>query len=153
MAIKELLLKQTAEAFGGNDEMSLKASLRQITPAEASWRPGEKVRTAEQIVRHLAWCKSWYCEQGFGTPMLTIDERASDLDQAIALLEESQRVLVQCLESCSEERLPQPIPTKFHGESAAHFFWIMLMHDLYHAGQIRTRRTMFRQSPRPGDAR
>jgi hypothetical protein len=152
VTIKQLLLKQTAEAFGGNDEMSLKASLWKITPAEASWRPDEKVRTAEQIVRHVAWCKSWYCEQGFGTPMLTIDERASDLDQAISLLEESQRVLVQCLEECSEERLSQPIPTKFHGESAAHFFWIMLMHDLYHAGQIRTRRTVFRQSPRPGGA-
>ncbi|MEX0776405.1 MAG: DinB family protein [Phycisphaeraceae bacterium] len=152
MTAKQLLLKQTAEAFGDNDEMSLKASLWKITATEASWRPDEKVRTAEQIVRHVAWCKSWYCEQGFGTPMLAIDERASNLEQAMTLLEESQRVLVQCLESCPEEKLAQPIPTKFHGELAAYFFWIMLMHDLYHAGQIRTRRTMFRHSGGPGDA-
>jgi hypothetical protein len=61
---------------------------------------------------------------------------------AISLLEQSQRVLIECLESCSNESLEQPIPTH-HGKSAANFFWTMLMHDLYHAGQIRTRRTMF----------
>ena len=50
-------------------------------------------------------------------------------------------VLTGCLESCTEESLELPIPNH-HGKSAAHFFWIMIMHDLYHAGQIRTRRTI-----------
>jgi hypothetical protein len=73
---------------------------------------------------------------------------AAGIGGAIKLLEQSHRVLTECLESCSDEALEQPI-SAHHGKSAAHFFWIMLMHDLYHAGQIRTRRSLFRTMARP----
>ena len=69
-----------------------------------------------------------------------------NLDEAIKLLETSHAILTKCLETLPDEALDQPIPTH-HGKSAAHFFWIMIMHDLYHAGQIRTRRTMYRSMP------
>jgi len=144
MNTKELLLKQTREAFDGNDEMSIKSALWKITQDEASWVPGPGMKSAEQMVRHLAWCKSWYCQQGFGRPMLTIDEKAQNITEAVALLDAAQKTLLECLQACNEESLGQPIPTKFHGESAAHFFWIMLMHDIWHGGQIKTRRRAFR---------
>ena len=53
------------------------------------------------------------------------------------------------LEWCDTDWLPtvveslRPVPGR-HGRSAAHLFWVLLMHDLYHAGQIRTRRTVYR---------
>ena len=146
LTAKTLLLKQTREAFSVNDEMSLLAALHTITQEEASWQPAPGLRTAEQIVRHLAWCKSWYCQQGFARPMLTIDENAHNIAEALQLLTAAHQTLTDCLESCPDDALNEPIPTQFHGESAAHFFWIMLMHDLWHAGQIKTRRRLCRQT-------
>jgi len=167
LTAKQLLLKQTAEAFSGRPDMPLMAALSGITQEEASWRPDGMTPSIEQLVRHIAWAKSRFCEQGFARAMVLVDEcvnedgdsanlpwefpcgaawgsgSAPEIGQAIKLLESAQRVLMECLESCSEESLEQPIPTH-HGKSAANFFWIMLMHDLYHAGQIRTRRTMYK---------
>ncbi len=167
LTAKQLLLKQTAEAFRGRPDMPLMASLEGVTEEEASWRPDESTPTIEQIVRHIAWAKSRFCRQGFGTPMVLIDPSVNDdgdcaelpyefpcgaawgcgsakgIDGAIKLLEQAHRVLMECLESCTEESLEKPIPTN-HGKSAANFFWVMLMHDIYHAGQIRTRRTIYR---------
>ena len=159
-------MKQTAEAFRGRPDMPLMASLVDIIAEEGSWQPDASVPSIEHLVRHIAWAKSHYCHEGFGTPMVIADQsidsngdapdlpqefpcgagfgrkEASGIGGAIELLERAQLVLTQCLQSCTEESLQQPIPTR-HGKTAAHFFWIMLMHDLYHAGQIRTRRTMY----------
>jgi DinB superfamily len=164
---KELLLKQVAEAFRGRADMPLMASLDGITQAEASWRMDESTPNIEQIVRHVAWAKSRFCRQGFGTEMVLRDDRVNDdgdsadlpmefpcgaawgwdlepgIGGAVRLLEQSQGVLARCLESCSDEALEKPIPCP-HGKTGANFFWVMLMHDIYHAGQIRTRRTMYR---------
>jgi hypothetical protein len=169
ITLKQLLLQQTADAFSGRPDMSLMASLQGITPEEASWQPDANTPTAEQLVRHVAWAKSQYCHKGFATPPAMIDACVDDngdaagvqwefpcgaawgssvaggIVEAVKLLEGSHRVLIQCLESYPDEALDRPIPTR-HGKSAAHFFSIMLMHDLYHAGQIRTRRTVFRAS-------
>jgi hypothetical protein len=167
LTAKHLLLKQTAEAFSGRPDMPLVASLDGITQEEASWRPDKHTPTIEQIVRHVAWAKSRYCQQAFGTPMPLIDDTvncdgdsadlpwefpcgaawgsrvAAGISEAIKLLNQAHGVLTRCLESCPEDALDKPIPTN-HGKSAAHFFWMMIMHDLYHAGQIRTRRTIWR---------
>lgn len=140
----ELLLKQTDDAFRNDQEMSLMAALKDLSQEEAAWKPGPGIRSIERIARHVAWCKSWYCQQGFGKPMLAIDEKVKDLPDAIRLLEAAHEVMVQCLRDCDEAALSRPIPTQFHGESAANFFWVMLMHDVYHAGQIRTRRGLQR---------
>jgi hypothetical protein len=166
LTAKQLLIKQTAEAFSGRPDMPLMAALQGVTQEEASWRPDENTPSIEQIVRHVAWAKSRFCHRGFGTPIVLDDPLVNDdgdtadlplefpcgaawggklssgIAGAIQLLRESHRVLTECLESCGDEQLEQPIPTH-HGKSAANFFWIMAMHDLYHAGQIRTRRTMY----------
>ena len=172
LTAKELLLKQTAEAFSGRPDMPLIAALEGITPAEASWRPDAATPSIEQLVRHLAWAKSRYCHEAFGRPMVVDDPSVNgDGDSAelpwefpcgaawgqalspgiagaIDLLLKSHQVVTACLENCSDHALNEPIPTR-HGKSAAHFFWILVMHDLYHAGQIRTRRTMYPSMRRP----
>jgi uncharacterized damage-inducible protein DinB len=163
---KDLLIKQTAEAFSGRPDMPMMAALAGITQQEASWRPDSSTPSIEQLVRHIAWAKSRFCQQGFGKPMILKDESVNDdgdsadlpqefpcgaawggraapgIQGAVGLLERAHRVLTECLESCSEDSLDKPIPTR-HGKSAMNFFWIMIMHDIYHAGQIRTRRTSF----------
>jgi DinB superfamily len=167
ISAKQLLLAQTARAFSGSPDMSLKSALSGVTQAEADWRPSATTPTVEEIVRHIAWSKSKFCHDGFATPMILIDPAVNDagdhadlacefpcgaafgrglasgIDGAIKLLDQSQQVFVACLESCTDESLDQPIPTH-HGKSATNFFTTMLMHDLYHAGTIRTRRTMCR---------
>jgi hypothetical protein len=173
LTAKQLLINQTAEAFRGRPDMPLMASLEGITQEEASWRPDEATPTIEQIVRHIAWAKSRFCQQGFGTPMVLRDPSVNDdgdsadlpyefpcgaawgcgsaegIEGAIKLLEQAHRVLTECLESCTEESLEKSIPTN-HGKSTANFFWVMLMHDIYHAGQIRTRRTVYRALNKKG---
>ncbi|HTL27995.1 MAG TPA: DinB family protein [Tepidisphaeraceae bacterium] len=168
MTTKELLLKQTADAFDGRPDMSLMAALKDITQAEGSWRADASMPTAEQLVRHIAWAKSWYCHEGFGTPMVLVDDAvnesgdhaelpwefpcgaaygltmATGIGGAIGLLRRAHAVFIQCLESCTDEQLDRPIPTHHGKKFAANLFAVMLIHDAYHAGQIRTRRTMWR---------
>ena len=163
---KQLLIQQTTDAFRGRPDMPLTAALEGVTQEEASWSFDSAAPTIEQIVRHIAWAKSHFCCQGFGTPMPINDPTVNDdgdspdlpfefpcgagwgtksapgIAQAVKLLEQAHQILIGCLESLPENALEKPIPTH-HGKTAANFFWIMLMHDLYHAGQIRTRRTMF----------
>jgi hypothetical protein len=134
---KQLLLKQLHDAYSGDDEMSLQASLGDLDQKEASWRLNETTWTIEEIVYHVAMCEIEYCRQGFGQG-LEYDKPLGDIAQGLALLDRAHMLLAGCLEGCTEEDLDRPIPTRFHGESAAHFFWIMVMHRVSHAAQIRT---------------
>ena len=171
LTAKQLLLKQTSEAFSGRPDMPLLASLSGVTQQEASWTPDSATPSIEQLVRHIAWAKSRYCQQGFGCTMIVNDATVNDdgdsaelpwefpcgaawgrdpypgIAGAIELLQQSHRALTTCLGNCADESLEQPIPNH-HGKSAAHFFWIMVMHDVYHAGQIRTRRTLYASARR-----
>lgn len=169
LTAKQLLIRQTAEAFRGRSDMPLMAALAGVTQEEASWRPDAATPTIEQLVRHVAWAKSIYCQRGFGTPPVVADDNVNDdgdcpelpleypcgagwgcsilpgIAGALELLEQAHGTLTRCLESLPAESLELPLPTS-HGKTAANFFWVMLMHDLYHAGQIRTRRTLFAAS-------
>jgi hypothetical protein len=163
--VKELLLAQTALAFEGRPDMSLMAALKGITHDEACWRLDASMPSAQELVRHVAWAKTKYCRDGFGVAMVLEDPAVNDdgdhaslpwefpcgaafgivnapeMNGAIDLLTRAHAVVVRCLESCSEEQLAEPVPGR-HGKSAAHLFTILMIHDLYHAGQIRTRRTV-----------
>ena len=66
-----------------------------------------------------------------------------DIRRMIELSRNAHLRLLACLEGCTEEDLAHHIPTRFHGQSAAHFFWIMAMHDISHGAQIRTIRRAF----------
>jgi hypothetical protein len=174
VSAKEMLLRQVDEAFRGRPDMPLMAALEGVSQGEGSWQPDPAIPSIEQIVRHIGWSKSRFCQRGFGTGMPVADAGVNDdgdsaglpeefpcgagwgarvkpgIGGAMELLEEAQKVFRGCLEWLSEDELDRAIPTH-HGKSAANFFWVMLMHDLYHAGQIRTRRTVYRvfgESPR-----
>ncbi len=170
--LKEFLLKQTVEAFSGRADMSIMGALAGITQQEASWRADEEMPTAEQIVRHVAWAKNRYCCQGFGVDMVIEDssvnesgdggglpwefpcgaawgcEQMPGIEGAVGLLERAQEVLLGCLEACTEVTLGRAIATHHGRVSAANFFSVMVMHDLYHAGTIRTRRSIWRGTRR-----
>jgi uncharacterized damage-inducible protein DinB len=139
---KRLLLKQLHDAFSGDDEMSLKASLDGLSQEEASWRMNETTWTIQEILYHVAACEIEYCRQGFGVG-LEHGQPIGDIEQMLELLDKADVHLVGCLEVCSDEGLDRPISTRWHGESAAHFFWIMIMHRVSHAAQIRTIRRAY----------
>jgi uncharacterized damage-inducible protein DinB len=134
MDIRELLIKQTTEAFHG--EMSLMEALADLTQEEASWRMNDTTWTIEEIVYHVASCKIEYCKQGFGRWDTSYPKPIGEINAMLTLLGRAQEHLVQCLSSCSLEDLERPINVRHHGQSAAHFFWIMIMHDINHASQI-----------------
>jgi hypothetical protein len=142
MTVKELLLKQLYDAFSGDDEMSLQASLGGLTQEEAAWRLNDKTWTVEEILYHVAACEIEYCRQGFGKS-IAYNKPIGDVERMIALLDRAHAHMVACLQAYPEDDLDKPIPTEWHGESAVHFFWIMVMHRVSHAAQIRTIRRAF----------
>ncbi|MCC7406801.1 MAG: DinB family protein [Phycisphaeraceae bacterium] len=142
MTLKELLLNQTHLAYHADEEMSLKASLWKVTEDMASQRLTEGTPTIAQIVHHVAHWKIEYCRQGFSRWQGPIPPATGKLQDAIALLERAQAHLLECLESCSDADLANPVPIQFHGRSAAHFFTVMLIHDVSHASHIRSRRRL-----------
>jgi len=139
---KQLLLVQLHDAYAGDDEMSLQASLGDLLQEEASWRMNETSWTIEEILYHVAACEIEYCRQGFGRDM-EHGRPIGDVGQGLKLLDEAHALLIGCLEALPEGALDEPIPTQWHGESAAHFFWIMAMHRVSHAAQIRTIRRAY----------
>ncbi len=149
MTAKDLLLHQTYLAFEGDPEMSLKASLQGVTDEIAARVLVDRSWSIEQIVYHVASVKINYCRQGFGRWRGDCEKPWGDFAAMLDLLDRAQAHLVSCLESCAAAQLEQPLATQYHGESAAHFFTVMLMHDISHAGQIRTRQRIF--GTRSGD--
>ena len=163
---KQMLLTQLTSAFSGRRDMPIMAALAGVTDAEASWAPASTAPSIDQIVRHVAWSKNRFCQQAFGVDMVLDDPWVNDdggadgvpwefpcgcswgvelrpgVRGATGLLGEAQAVMVRCLEELPEDRLGEPLAVR-HGDSAFTFFWTMIMHDLFHAGQIRTRRTAF----------
>jgi uncharacterized damage-inducible protein DinB len=139
---KELLLKQLHDAYSGDDEMSLQASLGDLSPEEASWRMNDTTWTIEEILYHVAACEIEYCRQGFRKG-LEYGKPIGDIRQMLALLDKAHAHLVGCLKALPEDDLDKSIPTQWHGESAAHFFWIMIMHRVSHAAQIRSIRRAY----------
>jgi hypothetical protein len=142
LKVKQLLIKQLQDAFSGDDEMSLQASLGNLTQEETSWRMNDTTWTIEEILYHIAGCEIEYCRQGFGKG-LEYGKPIGEIERMLNLLDQAHARLVGCLETLPEADLDKPIPTEWHGESAAHFFWIMIMHRVSHAAQIRTIRRAY----------
>jgi uncharacterized damage-inducible protein DinB len=142
MTAKELLRKQLYDCYSGDDEMSLQASLGDLTAEEAAWRLNDRSWTIAEILYHLYSCEIEYCKQGFGQSV-PYNKPLDDVPALLALLDQVQALMLRCVDACTEEALDRPIPTQWHGESAAHFFWIMVMHRVSHAAQIRTIRRAY----------
>ena len=136
--MKELLLKQTYDAFAGSEEMSLLCSLKDLTQPEAEWRLNSTTWTIEEILYHVASCKLEYCKQAFGKWTKEIPTSFGDIQKMLDLTRQAHEHVAKCLGECSESDLLRPVPTAFHGESAANVFWVLIMHDICHGAQIRT---------------
>ena len=145
MTAKELLLHQTRLAFCEDDEMSLRASLQGVTEEMADWKSKDGLPTTiAEIVWHVAWAKLWYCQQAFGLD--TSLDKPSTYEGKAARLDEAHAHLMKCLEGCTEAHLTQPAKTRFHSESIAHLFSILIIHDISHAASIRARKRLYQQA-------
>ena len=85
MKAKQLLLKELCDAFSGDDEMSLQASLGDLTREEASWRMNDTTWTIKEILYHVATCEIEYCQQGFDK-RLEHGKPIGDIEQMLKLL-------------------------------------------------------------------
>jgi len=141
--MKELLRTQTEDAFVRSEEMSLLCSVKDLTQTEAEWRLNPTIWTIEEILYHVASCKLEYCTQAFGKWKEVIAQPFGTIQGMISLANTAHRHVMQCLDECTEEDLRRPVPTTFHGESAGHLFWILIMHDISHGAQIRTIRRAY----------
>jgi uncharacterized damage-inducible protein DinB len=141
--IRDLLLVQTRWAYAGDTEMSLLDAIDGLTPEELVWRADAELWTIGEILYHVAVGKIEHCKQGFGAWQGSYTRCADDLPALLELLDRAQFHLLECLQSCNDEALLQPIRTHYHGESAARFFAAMLAHDIAHAAQIRGLRRRF----------
>jgi len=163
--VKAALAHQLATAFDGRRDMSLMPTLGGVTDQEAAWCPAPQTPTINQIVRHIAWSKNRFCQQAFKVAMILDDPAVNDdgdaegvpwefpcgcawgvalrpgIAGAIELLRGTHEVMAGCLDGLDEASLAEPLAVR-HGDTAFNFFWTMIMHDLFHAGQIRTRRTV-----------
>lgn len=135
--MKDLLIMQTLDSFEDNPEMSLMSSVQNLTQQEAEWKFNESTWTIEEILYHVASCKLIYCQQGFARWHEAIEKPFGSIQAMIALNRKAHDHLLSCLRQCSDEDLSRPIPTRFHGKTAANFFWIMLMHDVNHGAEIK----------------
>lgn len=163
-SVKAALAHQLASAFDGRRDMSLMPAIEGVTDDQAAWCPAPETPTIDQIARHIAWSKNRFCQQAFGAAMVLEDPAVNDdgdaegvpwefpcgcawgvklrpgIAGAIDLVRESHGVMADCLDGLDEASLGEPLAVR-HGDTAFNFFWTMILHDLFHAGQIRTRRT------------
>jgi uncharacterized damage-inducible protein DinB len=151
MTTKELLLHITRTAYR-SDEMAL---LCGVFPWK--WEPGQGLvpdterrltddvarRETElsswtmlKVLQHVAECKAGYMVEAFGEPPEALPPVGDDLDSVLAYLEATQKLLVTCLENMDDADLGKPVPTSWHGETAANLFWVMAQHDVDHGSQI-----------------
>jgi uncharacterized damage-inducible protein DinB len=152
MTAKELLLHITRTAYDG-DEMSLLCGVfpykwddaindlvpdpeRALTDQVARRETERSSWSILRVLEHVAECKAGYMVQAFGEPDETFPPQGDDLESVLAYLAATQAYLVTCLEGMDEVSLGQPVPTEWHGETAANLFWVMAQHDVDHGSQI-----------------
>ena len=138
MTAKDLLIKQTQSAFSENSLLSLKGSLKDLSQEEASCKLSDGTRTIEEIVSHVSSFKIGTCIQEFGNTQLTPDDTSGDIGKAVELLEKANENLVTCLQETPEQDLERAIKMELPFESLGELIWILIMHDISHAAQIRT---------------
>jgi len=151
MTTRRFLLQITHSAYDG-DEMSRLSDVfarewvppddlirdpeHDLTEEQAQRKPAHWHRSILEILLHVADCKVMYLTQAFGSPPEPFPAKADTLPSTLEYLAATQRYLLVCLERLDEEALAQPVPTTCHGESAAHLFWVLAQHDVYHGSQI-----------------
>jgi uncharacterized damage-inducible protein DinB len=152
LTTKELLLHITRAAYDG-DGMSLLCGVfpwkwdpsqsdvvpdpeRKLTDEVARRETEFSSWTILKVLQHVAQCKAGYMVEAFGEPPEPFPPSGGDLQSELAYLEATHSYLVACLENIDEADLSKPVPTSWHGETAANLFWVMAQHDVDHGSQI-----------------
>lgn len=125
---KELLIHETIRAYDF-EEMSLLTSVyawkwdgatstevrapeNNLTNEMASRRPAYWYRGIVEIIEHAAQCKIMYMTQAYGPPPTPVPASDGTLPSALKQLDAAQTYLLACLDSCTDEQLGRPVPTK-----------------------------------------
>ena len=97
---KTAFAQAAARRYSGDDEMSLLASLADLTAEEAAWRLNDTTWTIGEILYHLYSCEIEYCKQGFGQS-IPYDKPLDDVAALLALLDQAH-----ALDGALLERVP-----------------------------------------------
>ena len=157
-----LLLEMLDDAYSGSDEHSLCCALYRITPAELHFLPagcepgggGMKVWTIVHRGVHVAACKVMYANHAFGDRALTWEAAGEQLritseaelapEGVRAALDVGHQRLRDALVKLTDADLDAMVFTNW-GEQvpARRIFQVMIQHDIWHGGQIRTMRALY----------
>ena len=134
---------------------NLKGSVRRVKPAEALWRPSSGRRNIAEIVLHCAYWKYAVRRRILGGKRGSFPLKGSNWFSVPAKLSAEQwRTYLALLDeqhaALRETIATAPMSQLANGRSqrkqpASHVYGIAL-HDCYHAGQVRTLKTLYKQS-------
>jgi hypothetical protein len=150
IAVEELLRLLDA-AFDGEDWHALVRNLR-AAPAEAwDWTPPGGKRSIHDLAQHVGGCKYMYVNHAFGDrsltwehPLVLGDGALTDADAAIAWLREGQTRLRTSVAALEDDELARPRKAYWSRVMETRWgVWVMIQHDLYHAGEINHVRALF----------
>ena len=117
---------------------AVKEVLDNIKPEHANLRIGNS-HSVEELIRHMAGWRGFVTKKLEGDKGFDLTEEqnfpaARNLNEAIQLLEQSQRDLIKALEKTPDDLLEQQVP----GRQYKYFTMLhgIIHHDIYHAGQI-----------------
>ncbi len=149
---KELLnalLAQLDGAFEGDREHSLLGNLRNVGEADWVWRPSgsaeEGGRSIHDIVWHVGACKYMYEDYAFGDGSRRWDEPFIDapaeprpMGEMLEWVHAGHARLVDSVGALADDAELERLRLTNWGEQLAtrRIIEIMVMHDLYHAGEI-----------------
>ena len=150
----EALLSQLDTAFEGDAEHSLLANLRNVGEDDWTWRPpgadGRDGRSIHEIVWHVGACKYLYEHHAFGAATMRFDDplvakpaAPRPMAEMLEWAHDGHHRLIDGVRALDDDsELESQRPTNW-GERMVtrRIIEIMVMHDLYHAGEINHLRT------------
>jgi uncharacterized damage-inducible protein DinB len=142
----EQILYLLDRAFEDDEEHSLLANLRTVTPEDWPWRPRGGGRSIRQIAYHAGVAKHVYANHLSGDRTLTFEGvlraapatgDAAEMDVVVAWMREGHRVLRDGIAALSAADLGRQQRTHW-GEmyEVRRTIAVITAHDIYHAGEI-----------------
>lgn len=134
---------------------NLKGSVRRVKPAEALWRPRPGRRNIAEIVLHCAYWKYAVRRRIVGGKRGSFPLKGSNWFSVptklsaeqwrtyLALLDEQH---VALREAIARAPMSQLANGHSRGQQPASQVYGIALHDCYHAGQVRTLKTLYKQA-------
>jgi uncharacterized damage-inducible protein DinB len=145
------------DAFSGDPEQSLLASLRSLRDQDWTALPQNGGRTIADIVEHVAWCKWMYEDYAFGTASLRGDqpplfppESGRSHDELLAHLADGHRRWLASVRALAHDAELDRVRLTNWGEwlPTRVIIRMMIGHDFYHAGEINHLRALLQETDR-----